>query len=76
MEIEKIAPIAKSPLDACRGRGKFVRHSPRPVKDPRTPAEETLPKTVVLIVLPDSPFPERRASGSMERKLSAHLLGK
>ncbi len=70
MEIETVAPIAKSPLDACRGRGKFVRHLPRPIKDPKTYTDDTLPKTVVLVVLP-----ERRASASMEHKISLPLVG-
>ena len=36
MEIEKIVPVAKSPLDAYRGRGMIARAKGLPVPPPAT----------------------------------------
>lgn len=45
MDVQKIAPIVASPLDACRGRGKRC-----PTRSPRVKAPDQKKKT-----LPDFP---------------------
>ena len=58
MEVEKISPVATSPLDACRGRGKHLllprirsmrpRPSPKACSSGATGAETP---TIILLVI-------------------------
>jgi hypothetical protein len=54
MEVEKISPVAQSPLDACRGRGKHPvlprirRARPRPCGSFTSTSESP---TVVLLII-------------------------
>ena len=58
MEVEKISPVATSPLDSCRGRGKHhllprirsvrPRHLPKPSSSTCADDDAT---TVVLLVI-------------------------
>lgn len=58
MEVEKISPVATSPLDSCRGRGKHhllprirsarPRHSPK-ARSHNSAEDDTT--TVVLLVI-------------------------
>jgi hypothetical protein len=51
MEVEKISPVAPSPLDACRGRGKHLYlpriRTARPRPSPKASASGELPSIVM-----------------------------
>ena len=62
MDVEKIAPIATSPLDGCRGRGKLKRlscaHSSSRIRTPKMRkdnAQDADFPNVVILVIPESP---------------------
>lgn len=56
MEVEKVAPIAKSPLDSCRGRGKYFRLRSSCINILKTQNElKESEKGIVLLILPESP---------------------
>ena len=57
MEVEKIAPIAKSPLDSCRGRGKYFRIRSTGISILKTQNDQPKEseKGIVLLILPESP---------------------
>ncbi len=55
MEVEKISPVATSPLDSCRGRGKHMTlprlRSTRPRPSPKaTPSASETPTVVLLVI--------------------------
>ena len=64
MEIKKIPPITKSYLDSCRGRGKTIHPIPafelnitlssRYPIDVKISDMDSLPKTIMLMILPES----------------------
>ena len=56
MEAEKVAPIAKSPLDSARGRGLLIRiKSRRASKELKQTLAET-PRIIIINNLPESPY--------------------
>lgn len=54
MEVEKITPVATSPLDSCRGRGKHHLlprlRSVRPRHSPKASADEDTATLVLLVI--------------------------
>ena len=57
MDIEKNAPITVSPLDSCRGRGKYTS-LPR-IKSTRTRPVKSCDvenQMIVLVVIPESQY--------------------
>ena len=55
MEVEKISPVATSPLDACRGRGKHLLlpriRSIRPRPSPKASAAAASAETPTIVLL-------------------------
>ena len=57
MEIEKVAPITVSPLDSCRGRGRYpILPRLKSTRPKQTHTETTETPTVVILVIQESPI--------------------
>lgn len=72
MEVEKISPVANSPLDSCRGRGKHpilprIR-STRPRPAAASTCDDASPSIILLVVQEPRPKVGTPKDGSNSSK--------